>query len=78
MGEARALQGDLAGLKAEPAVRAEALAGAARLVSGINCPPPAPVVQPTVVTQTSTDNGAHPGAGGGKKGKGHGGHEGDD
>jgi hypothetical protein len=41
--EARSLQGDLAALPADPAVRAEALAGAARLTTAITCsPPPAP------------------------------------
>jgi len=58
---ARSLQTDIAALPVEPAVRAEALAGAARLTSGINCPvtttaPPAPAVTMP---------------GDGKKGKGH-------
>lgn len=43
---ARSLQNDLAALPAGPAVRAEALAGAARLVNGISCPPPV-VAPPT-------------------------------
>ena len=47
LAKARALQSDLANLPGDPGVRAEALAGAARLTSGINCPvsttaPPAP------------------------------------
>ena len=49
--KARTLQTDLAALPMDPAVRAEALAGAARLTSGINCPvtttaPPPPVTAP--------------------------------
>jgi len=43
---ARSLQNHLAALPADPAVRAEALAGAARLVNGISCPPPV-VAPPT-------------------------------
>jgi len=38
LAKARSLQTDIAALPVEPAVRAEALAGAARVVSGINCP----------------------------------------
>jgi hypothetical protein len=62
LARARSLQTDIAALPVDPAVRAEALAGAARLTSGINCPvtsttaPPAPAVP-------LPDNG--------KKGKGH-------
>jgi hypothetical protein len=70
LAEAKGLQGDVAALKADPAVRAEALAGAARLVSGINCVPPTTV--PTTVVDPV--GGGDPG----KKGKGHGGHHGDD
>jgi hypothetical protein len=72
LAEARSLQGDVAALQADPAVRAEALAGAARLVSGINCVPPttAPPVPTTVVDPT-------PGGDPGEKGKGHGGHHGE-
>ena len=50
LAKARSLQTDIAALPVEPAVRAEALAGATRLTSGINCPvttttaPPAPAV----------------------------------
>jgi hypothetical protein len=79
LAEARGLQGDVAALKAEPAVRAEALAGAARLVSGINCVPPttAPPVPTTVVDPALVDNGWFFGGGGdrGRKGKGHGGND---
>jgi hypothetical protein len=39
LAEARSLQGDIAGVKADPTVRAEALAGAARLVAAIDCAP---------------------------------------
>jgi len=50
LAKARSLQTDLAALPVDPDVRAEALAGAARLTGGINCPvtttttpaPPAP------------------------------------
>jgi hypothetical protein len=49
---ARSLQSDIAALQVDPAVRAEALAGAVRLTSGINCPPvvapPPTTAQPTV------------------------------
>jgi hypothetical protein len=38
--EARSLEGDLAAVRADPAVRAEALSRAARLVATINCPAP--------------------------------------
>lgn len=43
---ARALQNDIAAAPADPAVRAEALAAAARLVNQISCTPPtsAPVI----------------------------------
>ncbi len=50
LAKARSLQTDIAALPIDPAVRAEALAGAVRLTSGINCPvvtttaPPPPVV----------------------------------
>jgi hypothetical protein len=49
---ARSLQNDIAAPQADPAVRAEALAGAARLVNGINCPPPVvvPATSAPVVT----------------------------
>jgi hypothetical protein len=57
LAEARSLQADIAALPVEPAVRAEALAGAARLASGISCP----VTSTTAVTLPVD----------GKKGKGH-------
>jgi hypothetical protein len=64
LAKARSLQTDLAALPGDPEVRAEALAGAARLTSGINCPvattAPPPVTVPAIV-----DSGA------GKKPKGH-------
>ena len=51
LAKARSLQTDIAALPFAPEVRAEALAGTARLVSGINCPvtttttaPPPPVI----------------------------------
>ena len=72
LGEARSLQNDLASLDAEPAVRAEALTGAARLVSTINCTPP-PTGPPAVVMNPNPAGGTGPG----KKGKGHKGDHGD-
>jgi hypothetical protein len=55
LAQARALQTDLANLPGDPGLRAEALAGAARLTSGINCPvtttaPPATPPPPPAVT----------------------------
>ena len=56
LAKARSLQTDIAALTVEPAVRAEALAGATRLTSGINCPvvtttAPPPATVPSVVTE---------------------------
>ena len=53
LAKARSLQTDLANVPVDPGVRAEALAGAARLTSGINCPvtttvPPATAPPPAV------------------------------
>jgi hypothetical protein len=72
---ARALQTDIAALPIEPALRAEALAGATRLTSGINCPvvtttAPPPVTVPSVVVEGK--------GGDGKGGKGHKGKKDDD
>jgi hypothetical protein len=64
LAKARSLQRDFAALPVDPAVRAEALAGAARLVSGINCPV-ATTAPPPVTMPSSADDGA------GRKGKGH-------
>ena len=55
LAKARSLQTDIAALPVDPAVRAEALAGAARLTTGISCPvvtttAPPPVTVPSVVT----------------------------
>jgi len=51
--EAQALQSDVAALKVEPSVQAEAAARAERLVAAINCPPPTTattaVTAPTIV-----------------------------
>jgi hypothetical protein len=59
LAKARSLQTDIAALPLKPAVRAEALAGATRLVSGINCPvvtpPPVPVV-PTSAPESKGDD----------------------
>jgi len=55
LAKARSLQTDLAALPGDPGVRAEALAGVARLTSGINCPvtttttAPPPVTVPAIV-----------------------------
>jgi hypothetical protein len=68
LGEAQALHGEIAALDAESAVKAEALAGAARLVSGISCPPP--TTGPAVVNPNP--------AGGAAPGKRSKGHKGDD
>lgn len=48
LAEARSLQSDISGLTVDPAVKAEALAGAARLTTAIVCAPPTTttVVQP--------------------------------
>lgn len=56
LAKARSLQTDIAALPIDPAVRAEALAGAVRLTSGINCPvvtttAPPPVTVPSVVNE---------------------------
>jgi hypothetical protein len=61
LAQARSLQTDMAALPVEPAVRAEAQAGAARLTSGINCP----------VTTTAPPAAAVPAPVNEKKGKGH-------
>lgn len=73
LAEARSLQADVAALEADPAVRAEALAGAARLVSGISCAVPAP----PVTVPAEVDEGRFGGDGRGKK-KGKGGGDDDD
>ena len=72
LAKARSLQTDIAALPVDPAVRAEALAGATRLTSGINCPvvtttAPPPITVPSVVLD-----------GGGRKTKGHKGDKDDD
>ena len=72
LAQARSLQSDVAALPADPARRAEAVAGAARLVGTIHCAPP-PTVAPTVVEAPPPTAGGAPTR---KKGKGHqGGHE---
>lgn len=68
---ARSLQNDIAALPVDPALRAEALAGAARLVSGISCP--AIAAPPTTATTVPTDTSEKDG-----KGKGHKGNDDDD
>ena len=69
---ARSLQADIAALPVAPAVRAEALAGAAHLTGGINCPPPPVVIAPPttqpVVTAPQIQNPPKPK---GRKGHGH-------
>ena len=67
LAKARSLQTDIAALPIDPAVRAEALAGAVRLTSGINCPvvtttaPPPPVPVPSVVNEGSGRKGKNKG-----------------
>ena len=63
LAEARSLQADLATTALESAVRAEALAGADRLVDGIVCAAPAPPPVPTTiaVAQKSDGGGTPPG-----------------
>lgn len=73
LAKARSLQTDIAALPVDPKVRAEALAGAARVTSTINCPvttttaPAPPVTVPSVVID-----------GGGRRTKGHKGDKDDD
>ena len=67
LAKARSLQTDIAALPIDPAVRAEALAGAVRLTSGINCPvvtttgPPPPVPVPSVVNEGNGRKGKNKG-----------------
>lgn len=72
LAKARSLQADIGALPIDPTVRAEALAGAVRLTSGINCPvvtttAPPPVTVPSVVNEGKT-----------RRGKGHKGGDDDD
>jgi hypothetical protein len=67
---ARSLQADIAALPVAPAVRAEALAGAARLTGGINCPPP-PVAPPTTQPVVTAPQIQYPPKPKGKKEHGH-------
>ena len=65
LAEARSLQSDVAALPVEPAVRDQAVAGAARLVAAISCPPatittvPAPVVDPGPAKEKHKDGHGH-------------------
>jgi hypothetical protein len=70
LAEARSLQTDLAAAELEPAVRAEALAGAARVLNGIVCAPPPPTTVTVAPTIRSGDDD--------KKGKGRKGDDDDD
>lgn len=72
---ARSLQNDIAALPVDPVLRAEALAGAARLVSGITCPAVAP---PPATTATVPDSTITARSETGRKGKGHKGNDNDD
>lgn len=56
--EARSLQADLTATDFEPAVRAEALAGAARMVNGIVCAAPAPPPVPTTIAPAQNTGGS--------------------
>jgi hypothetical protein len=67
---ARSLQADIAALPVAPTVRAEALAGAARLTGGINCPPP-PVVAPPTTQPVAVPQIQNPPKPKEKKGHGH-------
>ncbi|MEW6476036.1 MAG: hypothetical protein AB1679_27580 [Actinomycetota bacterium] len=70
LAKARSLQTDIAALPVEPAVQAEALAGAARLVQGISCPPPvvAPPSSAPVVSEPDDRSDKKDGKGKGDKG----------
>lgn len=69
LAEARSLQDDLAAADLEPAVRAEALAGAARVVNGIVCAPPPPAATTvTVAPAARSGNGDNDKKGKGRKG----------
>jgi hypothetical protein len=72
---ARSLQNDIAALPVDPELRAEALAGAARVVSGISCPAvaPPPVTAVTVPQAATTAPTGKP-----PKGKEHKGNDHDD
>jgi hypothetical protein len=72
LAKARSLQTDLAALPADPEVRAEALAAAARLTSGINCPVVTTTAPPPVTVPAIVNNGPA------KKPKGHKGDHDDD
>ncbi|HZQ76382.1 MAG TPA: hypothetical protein VFE55_03565 [Acidimicrobiia bacterium] len=60
LAEARSLEGDLAAVKADATVRAEALSRAARVVAAINCPPPTTT---TTAAPAPPDQPAGPGPG---------------
>lgn len=64
LAEARSLQSDFSGLTVDPALKAEALAGAARLTAAIACPPP------TTTTTQPPPVARDPEPGKGKKDKG--------
>ena len=57
LAKARSLQTDIAALPVDPAVRAEALAGAVRLTSSINCPVVTTTVPPPVTAPSAVNEG---------------------
>ena len=59
LAEARSLQSDISGLTVDPAVKAEALAGAARLTATIACAPPttASTAPPPAARQPGSEKG---------------------
>lgn len=59
LAEARSLEGDLAAVKADPTVRAEALSRAARVVAAINCPPPTTTTTAAPSDQPAGDGPGH-------------------
>ena len=72
LAKARSLQTDITALPVDPAVRAEALAGATRLTNGINCPVVTTTAPPPVTVPSVVDEGK------GRKSKGHKGDDHDD
>ena len=67
LAEARSLESDVTALTVDPAVKAEAAAGASRLVAAISCVPPT-TTPPTVVTPPRGEGGSDRGKGDKNKG----------
>lgn len=68
LAEARSLESDVTALTVDPAVKAEAAAGASRLVAAIKCVPPTTTPPPTVVTPPRGEGGSDRGKGNKDKG----------